>query len=165
MNIYHVCMYVCMYVCMRNYYDGNLQGDSGAMSECMTPQWFKEHQAQAHIDTGLFPDNCAAVPLSISAWEEVLYVCIALGFCGVFFCTLPFLLSVAVYYHYYYHSVLLYGVVAVVVAASYLLPWDCWPPAFRCGWMMKIVCKYFSYRMIIEAPREAYTSAGYDITV
>eukprot|EP01036_Dinobryon_divergens_P031572 gene31572-40998_t len=30
------------------------------MSESMTPQWFKEHQIKAHIDTGLFPDNCAA---------------------------------------------------------------------------------------------------------
>jgi hypothetical protein len=129
------------------------------MSESMTPQWFKEHQIKAHIDTGLFSDNCAAVPMGISAWEEGLYVSMALGFFGIFF-WIPLMLSIAAYCHYYHDSVLLYGVVVVATVASYVLPWDCWPPGFRFGWAMKIVCKYFSYRMIIEAPKDSYTNAG-----
>ena len=128
------------------------------INEAMTPQWFKEHQIKADIDTGRFPDNCAAVPFRMSLYDEALYLLIAVCFFGMFIWIPGFV--VFLYWRFFeYRFRISIGVLAMWIG-TYVLPWDMWPPGFRYNWMFELVCKYYSYRMIIEAPLEAYNEGG-----
>lgn len=124
-------------------------------SYAMTPQWFREHEVKADIDSGMFPDKCALQEMPMSLWEEAAYMCVALAFLGIFF-WLPGLLLLSL--------LLLPARTAVVgtaaaAAAVFLstkyLPWQCWP-AMEMPRLWQLVAKYYSYRVVVEAPCEAY---------
>eukprot|EP01042_Synura_sphagnicola_P025495 gene25495-32753_t len=67
----------------------------GQMKPTLPPQWFKEHQQQANIDTLRFPDNSALQTVPMTSVQEYGYFFYALQLFGIFF-WLPALLMALV---------------------------------------------------------------------
>ena len=137
----------------------------------LPPQWFKEHEVKADVDSHSFPDGCALRPAPLSLALEIYLCFLSLLFYGVFVwvpCLLVLLvvvlprilpqlvpLPVAV------------AIAAVGLAGVYALPWDCWPPAaaLRLGFDYETTCAYFSYRVIVEKKNDMLAAAASAVAV
>lgn len=131
---------------------GSRKKKSSNMKTVLSPQWFKEHQLKAHIDTLRFPDGCARVVLPITFSQQLVYFFYALVMYGVFF-WVPILIG-SLFYCLSLHvaTMTTLGILAFV----YLPNYEEWPPAFRTHRASGLLARYFSYRTIIEAPTSDY---------
>jgi len=123
-----------------------LSAKSLIANEAMTPQWFKEHQIKAHLDTGLFPDNCALQPLPLSFWQEIMYCVVSLVYFGMFlWLPLTVLLLIFVVPLYSLHVI---AAVGVVILVGYVMPCDFWPPFGRDNWTFEILYRFLPFQFI-----------------
>lgn len=123
-----------------------------SMKTILPNQWFKEHQVLADIDTLRFKDGSAKEVVAMPFWQEVFYFYFALQLFGVFFWVPLSLLGVFLTVPWRYAL----GFMVIFLCFVYLPNYQCWPPAFRTHYGMRLVAKYYSYRTIIEAPIAAY---------
>lgn len=124
----------------------------GQMKPTLPPQWFKEHQQQANIDTLRFPDNSALQTVPMTSVQEYGYFFYALQLFGIFF-WLPALLMALVMLTSWKVSV---PVLVGFYAFNFIPNYEAWPPAFRTHFVNRLIARYYSYRTIIEAPLDAY---------
>ena len=132
----------------------------------LPPQWFKEHEVKADVDSHSFPDGCALRQAPLSPALEAYLCVLSLLFYGVFVwmpCLLVLLLVVLP--RSLPHLVSLpvaAAIVAVGLAGVYALPWDSWPPAasLRLGFDYETTCAYFSYRVIVEKKNDMLAAAA-----
>ncbi len=120
--------------------------------ETMTPQWYKENEVKADIDTLRFPNSSATKVLPIKWTEESNFMFYSLQIFGIFF-YFP-VLAWAIHHYLSMQSVVLFWTILLLVIFG--INHEEWPPAFRGHPSFGNVLKYFSYRMIIEAPVSAY---------
>jgi acyl carrier protein len=130
----------------------NHKPSASKIREVMTPHWYKEHEIKADIDTLRFPDGIAKKVMPIKWNEEYDFIFYSLQIFGVFF-YFPVLAWVVHRYLAIQYVVLFWTVLLVVIFG---INHEEWPPAFRGHPSFANVLKYFSYRMIIEAPVSAY---------
>jgi acyl-CoA synthetase (AMP-forming)/AMP-acid ligase II/1-acyl-sn-glycerol-3-phosphate acyltransferase len=124
----------------------------GNMRPTLPPQWFKENQQLANIDTLRFPDNCGLSSVPITKVQEYGYFVYALQLFGVFFWLPVFLLLVVWYTSWMFSIPFLIG----FYIFNFIPDYDAWPPAFRTHFVNRLIARYYSYRTIIEAPIAAY---------
>ena len=125
----------------------------------LPPQWFRENEIKADVDTHRFTDNCALhpAPLSDGSSSSALldaYLCLlSLGFYGVFVWVPASLFVLLVVLPHRVHVVSAPAACATaagLLAVVYLGPWDRWPPAARLAFNTELTFRYFSYRVIVE---------------
>jgi acyl carrier protein len=129
-------------------------GASGRMSAMLSPQWLQEHQVKAHVDTLSFPDGCALKEVPLRPFDDAFAILYSFLFFGVFM-WLPVCITLVFIMFPLRVATAIFSTFLLVV---YTAPFDCYPACFRTGWALGLVNRYYSYRMIIEAPRESYTA-------
>jgi acyl carrier protein/1-acyl-sn-glycerol-3-phosphate acyltransferase len=134
--------------------DASGGGQGGRMSAMLSPQWIREHQVKAHVDTLSFPDGCALEEVPLRPLDDPFAVLYSFLFFGVFM-WLPVCIALVFMLLSFKIAAAIFSTFLVIV---YTAPFDCYPACFRTGWALGLVNRYYSYRMIIEAPRESYTS-------
>ena len=132
----------------------------------LPPQWFKEHEVKADVDSHCFPDGCALRQAPLSAALEVYLCVLSLLFYGVFVWVPCLLVLLLVVLPRLLPQLLplpvAIAVVTVLLAGVYALPWDRWPPsdALRLGFDYETTCAYFSYRVIVEKKNDMLAAAA-----
>ncbi len=105
---------------------------SGALPQ----QWQKEHRIRADVDTLMFPDGCAAIPVSMTATEELYYCVRSFFLFGVLF-LLP--LSVGVLLLTVPWKVAC-SLLVLFLAAVYLFPSERYSEFWVCVYVCICVC-------------------------
>jgi hypothetical protein len=103
---------------------------------------------QSNIDSLSFPDGCGRRDVSLSRMEEFVYISLYIFF--LLSVLSPIVLILLLYR--YFDLRMATSLTIVISTVLYYLPADCYPPAFRTSAFSILAVKYYSYRVILEAP-------------
>lgn len=103
---------------------------------------------KADIDSLAFPDSSGLRNVSLSTTEEALYIILYFFF---LISVLSPIILLGVLYTFY--NIQITTILTVIISTTlYYLPVDCYPPAFRTSAFYILANKYYSHRVILEAP-------------
>lgn len=126
---------------------------AGALPE----KWIHDNKILSHISTHQFPDNSALEETYFAKSHEIFFTIFAMLIFGIF----VYIPVIGIYLFFIIPWQIYLTFLVIFLTIVYTLPMDTWPPFKRVYFLTVMACKYFSLRIVVDAPHDLATPSIY----